>query len=155
MQGSELSTAAAGRLIGISAQTVRQWCERGVLDARRIGSRAIWRVDSASVEGYLQSHPERRPTPDSRVTTELDHLRRDVDELRSRRDRTEDLLAAMERERDRFRSDAAAVREAALLLNSAAQETHEAVSHLVEVLAGQSAALAQLLSPGSPLDVLS
>jgi hypothetical protein len=67
----------------------------------------------------------------------------------------ERLLEATERERDKHRAEAAAVREAALRLVASAQETNSAVSGLLGVLQSQQDALIQLLAPGSPADLVS
>lgn len=64
-----------------------------------------------------------------------------------------ELVRALERERDRYRADAAAARTAALAVNSAARELDGAVRAMLDVLAHQSDALIQLLAPGSPEDL--
>lgn len=59
-----------------------------------------------------------------------------------------------ERERDRYRAEAATVKEAALRLVGSAQETHSVVSGLLTVLEQQQEALVQLLAPGSLDDLM-
>lgn len=148
----EMSTAEAGVVLGVTAQTIRQWCEVGKLKARRAGERRVWRVDRASVDSLVALRPQ--PTAQADLAIQIRDLRVAVDRLRSDRSADPSLVAALERERDHYRGESAAVREAALLVNSAARETSSAVRHLIDVLEQQSAALEQLLAPSTPFDVL-
>lgn len=150
----EFSTAEAAQRVGVTAQTIRQWCESGRLNGRRIGNRRVWRVDAESVRSIAAARGVKEDTVSPDVEAELRLLRESLARLEARDDNAAGLLAAIERERDRYRADSAALREAALRVNAAARETYQAVRHLLVILEEQSGALEQLLAPASPLDLL-
>jgi hypothetical protein len=146
-------TEAAGRLL-VTGQTVRNRLKRGELDGRKQGAK--WVVDAESVDkaaSELTATPL-KPVASAGVEERLERLTKAVERLARREAASSELVAALQRERDRFRAEAAASKEAALRVNSAARETDQAVRQLLDVLALQSDALTQLLAPSSPEDLL-
>jgi hypothetical protein len=110
-----------------------------------------WLITSESLDRYIVEHGTRAAAEPgiARIERRLDDVVRSVEKLRESNAVGTELLAATERERDRHRADAAAVREAGLRLVASAQETNEAVQGLLGVLQRQQDALVQLLAPGS------
>lgn len=151
----EISATDAARIAGVTAQTIREWCKNGLVEGVQTGPRQIWRVSGQSLDAYLA---ERRRRPRFDPLDELQHtvarLTSAVDELRETGAPPAALVASLERERDRYRAEVAAVREAALRVNSASRQLYEAVSSMLEVMRQQSDALEQLLAPASPLDLM-
>ena len=140
----------AAERLAVTGQTVRNMIRRGDLRGRKEGRR--WLVDGDDVERLAQEQPGSRREPPAAPPT-VGELAEAVAELLRREAAASKLVTALERERDRFRADAAAAREAALRVNAVARETDQAVRHLLEVLELQSDALTQLLAPGSPEDL--
>ena len=42
---TEIATQEAAELVGVSDQTIRDWCDKGLVKHRRIGLQRIYRVD--------------------------------------------------------------------------------------------------------------
>ena len=147
----QLSTGAAAMLLNVSPQTVRNWVRGGKLSATRT-SAGRFLVDAVSVDAVLGAE-EAGPSGAGTEAGTLEEIRQILGELQSRDLRAARLLEAVERERDRFRAESAAFREAALQLLSAASETDSGVRRLLDVLERQREALIQLLAPGSPEDL--
>lgn len=150
MAGAELSTAEVALLVGVTSETVRKWCEAGRFKARRVGPRGVWRIDSSSVP--MAEVVDLTESAD--VRGQLIDIRRVLEAVQEAQSNQTSALVAVERERDRFRAENAALRESALRLNAAARETHQAVRHLATILEEQSNALEQLLAPASALDLM-
>jgi excisionase family DNA binding protein len=166
-----MTASAAAKRLGISSQAVRDRLHAGTLRGHQTDSRR-WRIDSASVE---QAVPRDKRDEDlghrvRELTAEMHELAAAVRELAAGAPRVNALEAAvaalttpdaatverlqgLERERDRYRSDASAVRAAALAVNAAASDLDGSVRQVLEVLAHQRDALTQLLAPGSPEDI--
>jgi excisionase family DNA binding protein len=153
--GADLSVSDAALALQVTTQTIRNWIENGKLEATKRGAR--WRVSRASFDRLAGSFGDVRDSSEAAETLEerLDRLAIAVEQLSARESTSQQLVDTLSRERDRYRSDAAAAREAALLVNAAARDTDVAVRHLLAVLESQSDALAQLLAPGSPQDLMS
>jgi hypothetical protein len=153
--------AAAGRL-GVSDQTVRNRLRSGPLRGRQDAS-GYWQVEAASVEEYRAAHPSAfadADLADSDVASRLEELGVKVDALLARDAATADLVASLQRERaalarerDHYRADAAAAKAAALDVNAAARGLDASVRPMLDVLERQRDALTQLLAPGSPEDL--
>lgn len=142
---SILTATEAAAKLGVSSQSVRNWIRGGNLIATK-GQNGRWLVAADSVE-----HRCRLLGRDRLCLGASDAPR--AESGRTAGDDSERLIAALERERDRHRSDAAAARAAAIELNAAAREIDGAVRHLLDVLTRQSDALTQLLAPGTPEDL--
>jgi excisionase family DNA binding protein len=114
-----------------------------------------WLVEASSVTEYLERYGRKKGGDLGQLGVErrLDELARSIDSLREAGALSARLLAATERERDRYRADAATAREAALRLVAASQETNSAASELLGGLQRQQDALIQLLAPASPADL--
>jgi hypothetical protein len=140
--------------LGLSNQAVRDLIHAGKVSAAK-DPEGRWLIDGESARSYVAAHaPAKTATSDvKRLEEKLDRLVSGLGELQSANATAQQLLAATERERDAHRAEASAVREAALRLVSSAQETHTAVSGLLNVMKGQQDALIQLLAPGSPADL--
>jgi DNA-binding transcriptional MerR regulator len=148
---STLSVSAAATRLGVSPQSIRNWLGEGKLQgSQRPNGR--WEVDGASVEAIRAKSPRSTPAEaaSDEVKNQLAALRAGMEELQSDRADTRDLIRALERERDRYRGEASAVRAAALSLSGAARELDASVRGLLDVLALQADALTQLLTPNSP-----
>jgi Helix-turn-helix domain len=151
---SDLRVSNAALRLSVTPQTVRNWIRSGTLKAKK--DNGIWVVDSASVERCAAA----RPLPAAGVRADggtekrLEDLTAVVAALVARERSAEDLLEALQRERDRFRSEAATAKEAALRVNAAARETQAAVRQLLAVLELQTDALTQLLVPSSLEDLV-
>lgn len=152
---ARVGVAQAAEELGLSSQRVRDLIRAGKLEACK-RSNGRWLIDATSFRSYLASgdaQKPRRPTH-REIARRLNELSAAVTAL-VESDRTSvSLLDAVERERDRYRADAAAVREAALRLLASAEDTQNAVVTLLNVMRTQGDALAQLLAPGSPQDLL-
>jgi hypothetical protein len=143
----------AGEL-GLSNQAVRDLIRAGKLSAAK-DPEGRWLIEAESARAYVAAHaPAKNAVSDvKRIEEKLDRLVSGLSELQASSATAQQLLAATERERDAHRAEASTVREAALRLVSSAQETHTAVSGLLDVMQGQQDALIQLLAPGSPADL--
>lgn len=139
---------AAGEL-GLSTQAVRNLIRSGKLEAGK-DPEGRWLIDSTNLSEYLALYGRSKPASPGldRIEERLDELSRSVASLRESNASATQLLEMTERERDKYRADAAAVREAALRLVGSAQETNSVVSGLLNVLQQQEDALVQLLAPG-------
>ena len=130
-----LTTGAAADELGVSTQTVRNFLRASSLQGAKSES-GRWRVDAASVEEYLAANGSKLERPDTR--DRIDELTVAVRELSARDVAAERLVADFQRERDRYRADAAAAKGAALAVNAAARELDHAVRSMLEVLAAKS-----------------
>ena len=54
MAENEISTQTAADLVGVSDQTIRDWCNEGLVVHRRVGRRRIYFVDRESVLQFAQ-----------------------------------------------------------------------------------------------------
>ncbi len=146
-----MSVTTSAHELGCSRQTIRNWLHEGKLaGAQRENGR--WDVDAAGVNDHLVKLGRKRSA--SSDTTELAgevrRLATVVEELEQRESSAATALEALTRERDRYRAEAATMREAAIRLNAAAADAHGAMRQTLTVLEQQREALAQLLAPGSP-----
>lgn len=141
--------------LGLSTQAVRNLIRAGKLAASK-DPEGRWLIDEASVDRYLARHGRRKPEAAGmgRIEERLDDLARSIESLRESNASARQLLESTERERDKHRAEASAVKEAALRLVGSAQETNSVVSGLLKVLQQQEDALVQLLAPGSPADLM-
>jgi Helix-turn-helix domain len=141
--------------LGLSTQAVRNLIRSGKLKADK-DPEGRWLIDAASADRYLAEYGRRNPAPAGmeRVEERLGELARSVESLRESNVSATQLLETTERERDKHRAEASAVREAALRLIGSAQETNLVVAGLLKVLKQQEDALVQLLAPGSLDDLM-
>jgi excisionase family DNA binding protein len=149
-----ISVTEAARRLSVSGQAVRNWLRSGKLSGDM--GRARWRVDVASVDAIAPAPDETdadevglQPGP-AGIEDRVDRLAAAVERLVERDDASAKLVGALQRERDHFRAEAATAKEVALRVTMAARETDKAVRQLLDVLAIQADALAQLLAPSSP-----
>jgi hypothetical protein len=151
---ADLRVSDAALRLAVTPQTVRNWIRSGTLKAKK--QDGIWAVDAASIERCAAARPLRaaRERVDGSTEKRLEDLAALVATLAAREHTADDLLEALQRERDRFRSEAASAKEAALRVNAAARETHAAVRQLLAVLELQTDALTQLLAPSSLQDLV-
>jgi hypothetical protein len=151
-----ITVGRAASELGLSPQAVRNLIRAGKLVANKAPNDR-WRLDGRSVSSYLAAHGRKKQhdaVAADEIKRRLDDLTRSIDVLMDADRSSVRLLEALERERDRYRADAAAVRAAALGLVASAQDTQSAVAQLLEVLQRQGDALVQLLAPGSPQDLM-
>jgi chromosome segregation ATPase len=151
---TKITVSEASRRLGRCPQTVRNWLGRGKLSgSQEQGNR--WLVEAKSVDELLAELGRKEPDNDiAALRREVNRLASVVEELRKEGPRSASEIEALERERDRYRADAVAMRQAALSLNAASGDVHEAVSQALSVLRHQQDALAQLLGPGTPQDLI-
>lgn len=146
-----MSAREAATLLRVTPQTVRNWLANGKLQGVQEGPKRVWRVTEESVEAV------RSTTTGTVLAAPLGGdpaVRQLLEQLLDRETSAERALAAVERERDRYRADAATVREAALRVNGAAEELRRVIPGLLSVLDEQAGALAQLLGPTTPDELL-
>jgi hypothetical protein len=143
------------RRLGLTSQGVRDLIRAKKLDGVK-DPEGRWLVTTKSLARYIAEHGTRTTTDPGidRMERRLDDLARSVETLLESNGVGSKLLTATERERDKHRAEAAAVREAALRLVASAQETNGAVQRLLGVMQRQEEALVQLLAPGSLDDLL-
>jgi hypothetical protein len=157
MAAAVVGIRTAATELGLSPQTIRNRIKAGQLDASK-GPTGRWEIASASLDGYIAAYGRGRQAkeanPDREVMHRLDELATSIDLLRKGHGASVGLLEAIERERDRYRAEAASAREAALRVVAAARDTYAAIEQLLPVLREQNDALAQLLAPGSPQDLM-
>lgn len=154
MAADWLTTAQAAEVLGVGEERVRQLCRSGELVAGKVRSGPEWQVDAASVAERANSVARpRRPRSPATGGPSLDELVAAV--ARRLGTSSEDaILRDVERERDRYRSDAAAVRESALHLTRAVTEVRAGMTALLDAMDEQAEALAALLAPGGVADLL-
>lgn len=146
-----IPAAQAAQQLRVTPQTVRNWLRDGQLEGAKRGTR--WFVERTSIE--LRELDAGGPqTAGREIEDRLDEIAISVERLLSQESQSSQLLAAVERERDRYRAEAATSKEAALRVNAAAAEIDGAVRRLLKVLELQSGALEQLLAPSSPQDLI-
>lgn len=151
----DLSTGTAAEALDVSPQTIRNWVRRGTLAGTQTASGRL-RVDAESVEAVLRRRSvmtEPASGPPRSLEATLNDMQRILIELQEKDLASTRLLEAVERERDRFRAEAGALRDASLQLVSATSETDAGVRKLLDVLERQREALVQLLAPQSPEDL--
>lgn len=157
MAAAVVGVGTAATELGLSPQAIRDRIRAGQLDASK-GPTGRWEITSASIDGYIAAHGRRRRAGEAdfnqEVMCRLDELATSIDLLRKDRGASVGLLEPVERERDRYRAEAASAREAALRVVAAARDTYAAIEQLLPVLREQNDALAQLLAPGSPQDLM-
>jgi excisionase family DNA binding protein len=150
---TELRVSDAARRLSVTSQAVRDWIHAGHLPARKEGR--LWLVREQDVDRLAAGRAASQPRASTAgVEDRLRELTEAVALLNEREAASAALVEALARERDRFRADAAASREAALRVNAAAREIDRAVRGLLDVLELQSDALTQLLAPASPEDLV-
>lgn len=71
------TTAEAGRLIGVSAQTIKNWVARGLLEGYRLGGRVV--IPRTALNGY------REMAEAMRALEPLPPVEQIVDDIRARR----------------------------------------------------------------------
>jgi hypothetical protein len=152
---TSIGVGQAAHELGLSTQGVRDLIRSDKLTGSK-DPRGRWRISVASVSDHVAKYGRRnRAELDAEgIERTLEKLASSIDFLLESDTSSAGLLEAVERERDRYRADAAATREAALRLVASAQDTHSAVSELLKVLQKQGDALVQLLAPGSPQDLM-
>lgn len=146
----------AARKLGVSDQTVRNWLQTGDLEGHK-ASNGRWAVQNADVQRRLAKFGrKKRGVGDlGPLAAEVRRLAEAVEELRQERAPVSPAeVELLMKDRDRYRTDAATMREAAFHLNSAAGEAYDAMKQTLSVLEAQREALAQLLGPGSPEDLV-
>lgn len=156
MTAAIVGVGTAATELGLSSQAVRDRIIDGRLDASK-GPTGRWEIASASLDGYIAAHGRRRrgeADPSQDVMRRLDELATSIDLLRKDRGASAGLLESVERDRDRYRAEAATAREAALRVVAAARDTYAAIEQLLPALREQNDALAQLLVPGSPQELM-
>lgn len=149
-----LTTAQVAEVLGVGEERVRQLCRAGELAARKVRSGREWQVDATAVAGRAGSVARpRRPRSPAPAGPSLDEL---AEAVARRLDwpLNEATLCEVERERDRYRSEAAAVRESALHLSRAVTEVRAGMTALLDAMDEQAEALAALLAPGAVADLL-
>jgi Helix-turn-helix domain len=148
-----ISATDAAEALGVGQERARQLARSGELAGSIRGDDGCWRIPLASVEARVAARGRRvamRPVSaedSARLTSAVQELTRRYEASSAGQD-------AIERERDRYRSDAASIREAALRLNAAAQDVYDGVTSLLNALRGQSEALVQLIAPASPAELV-
>lgn len=156
---ASVGVGQAADALGVTTQTIRNWIGSNKLKASK-GRNGRWQVDAASLRDCAQAldaagNVRRTASAESNeIALKLDRLSGEVTAMMEADRSSERLLAAVERERDGYRADAASVREAALQLVAAADDTYQAVATLLKIMARQRDALSQLLAPGSPRDLM-
>ena len=50
----EISTSEAAEVVGVSDQSIRDWCNEGLVRHRRVGRRAVYYVDRDDLIRYAQ-----------------------------------------------------------------------------------------------------
>jgi hypothetical protein len=150
-----MRVGAVAKDLGLSTQAVRDLIRSEKLAGSK-DPEGRWLIDAASTAAYLETHGRRKPDAASveKIERRLDDLAQEVEALKKSSVGSVDLLAAAERERDRFRAEAATAREAALRLVGSAEEKSHVVEGLLKVLQQQEAAVLQLLAPASLDDLV-
>jgi excisionase family DNA binding protein len=144
---SKITAREAATRLGVTPQTIRNYVRAGKLEGDKDAA-GLWRVSAETVERMSS-----RPALPVDVVARVSRLAEEVGKLRGRADTADQLVAALERERDRFRGDAAAAREAALILVGNARELDAATRTLLTALEAQANALVQLLAPATAEDL--
>jgi hypothetical protein len=88
------------------------------------------------------------------ITERLAEIERRMSSMAAAQDAAAASVDAIARERDRYRADAASAREAALHLASGTRDAVGAARQLLDALDAHAEAIAQLVRPGSPQDLL-
>jgi len=158
-----LSCREAGRRLGVGKERARQLAKKGELTARQ-DVRRVWFIDPASIKAWLSAKAAARSRRGQHqgVDKRLEGLARAIAELAAGQAELQAMVrelqtttpnAALMRERDHYRAQAAAVRESALLLNSASRDAHAGYRHLLDTMVQQADALVQVLAPESLSDI--
>lgn len=142
-----VGASEAARRLGVTSQTVRDRIRAGSLTGRK-DDRGRWRVP----EDVLPVAPAALED-DPSIGARVDHLEHELAELRAAQDRGAHVSDALAAERDRYRAEAVAARDAAARLNIAVAEASATARSLLNALDAQTESLTQLLAPGSPADL--
>jgi hypothetical protein len=150
-----IRVGAVAKDLGLSTQAVRDLIRSEKLEASK-DPEGRWLIDAASAAAYLEAHGRRKPDSASaeKIERRLDELAQAVEAIRESNLGAVGQLDAAERERDRYRAEAATARGAALQLVGSAEEKSHVVEGLLRVLQQQETALLQLLAPGSLDDLM-
>jgi hypothetical protein len=149
-----MRVGAVASELGLSTQAVRNLIHSGQLEGSK-GANGRWQIDASSFNSYAAEHVRKK-----RSAPDMDRIERKLDELAHSIKRLETdgaparVLDAVERERDRYRAEAAGAREAALRAVAAARDACFAIEQLLPAIREQNDALTQLLVPGSPQDLM-
>jgi predicted site-specific integrase-resolvase len=142
-----VSVTETAKLLGLTPQAVRDRIRAGSLPGQK-DDRGRWRIPPHAVPAASGVSAESQAV-DARLAT----VERQVADLVDARELHIEFVSTLSAERDRYRADAAAAREAAARMNVALAETRDTVRSLLNALDAQSEALTQLLTPGSPADL--
>jgi excisionase family DNA binding protein len=142
-----IGTTEAGKMLGITGETVRKWIASGALQGIKHGRNWLVYRDSddrlqarsGKTEDVEGSNGQDSPNG-AALRNKLDALEQDVR-------RMQEGLQALGTDRDRYRSDAASLRSSALRLHAAIQGA------LRELQTAQGEVLGSLLGPGTPDDI--
>lgn len=141
-----ITSGDAARRLAVTAETIRRWVDTGTLDgfreARKVRRRYF--VSEQAVEELRR----RRESGEHSPSEELHRLRERVAELEAARHGRE--LDQLSRERDQYRAENSALKEALLRLNAAMEHTEQAATAHAAALREQREALSVLLTPHSP-----
>ena len=144
-----ITSGSAARELDVSAETIRRWVDTGRLEGfseeRHVRKRYF--VSERSVKA-LQERREAGAAPPGH---ELRRLRERVAELEAIRDEVS--LARLSRDRDHYRAENSALREAGLRLNAAMEHMERSTSAQAAALQEQREALSVLLTPNSVDDL--
>jgi hypothetical protein len=150
---TSIGVRKAAEELGLSPQAVRDLIRSKKLKGKK-NSADRWRIDPNSLSRYLSEHGRKEG-----VLSGLERLEQRLDELDRRIDSPSEsaptaALAAAERERDRYRSDAATLREVVRLYAESTEEADAAFASLRAASRKQREAVAQLLGPATVEDLL-
>jgi predicted DNA-binding protein (UPF0251 family) len=153
LQSWHVTPGVAAAQVGVSTQTIRNWLRSSKLRGYQ-DDQGRWQVELASLHGQ-RTKPARESgePPVDDLRREIQQIAAAVNALKLSEATSLRLVDSLERERDRYRAEASAAREAALSLVAAAREVDGAVRQTLRVLELQAEALVQLLAPGSPGDL--
>jgi len=60
ISATQVTTGTAARLLKVSPDTINRLCEEGLVRAWRVTDRGWWRIDYASLLGYLAERRDSR-----------------------------------------------------------------------------------------------
>lgn len=145
-----VGTREAARRLGISQQAVRDRLRAGTLSGHQ--ARGEWRVAAAQLPA--QAPPTTNAATHSAITERLAAIEQRISSMAAAQEAAESAGDAITRERDRYRAEAASAREAALRLAGVTRDAVGATRQLLDALDAQADAIAQLVGPASPQDLL-
>jgi chromosome segregation ATPase len=145
----------AARQLGETRERTRQRLIDRQLVGEQRGKKRLWFVDAKSLATVLEALGRVANDDLAALAAEVKRLASEIAALKAAQSPSDQELGRLRGERDRYRAEAATMREAAIHANAAQRAAVESFRRLLDALEEQADAVTELLGPRSPEDLAS